>query len=92
MTSMADQVTTARELGASLRAHRRRLGLTQEQVARRAQVTRQWLLRLEQGHPKAELGLVLDVARALEVAVEFRPVPEQIPGEVDLDQLMGELS
>jgi HTH-type transcriptional regulator/antitoxin HipB len=89
---MPDQVTTARELGASLRAHRRRLGLTQDQVARRAQVSRQWLLRLEQGHPNAELALVLDVARALGLAVEFRPLPEQIAGEVDLDRLLGELS
>lgn len=92
MTPMASQVTTARELGAALRAHRKKLGLTQAQVAQRAHVTRQWLARLEQGHPNAELGLVLDVARALGVAVEFKPVPEQVPGEIDLDQVLGDLA
>ncbi len=92
VTSMTDQVTTVRELGASLRARRRRIGLTQAQVAQRAHVTRQWLVRLERGHPNAELGLVLDVARALDVAIEFRPVPAQVAGDVDLDQVLGELS
>jgi HTH-type transcriptional regulator/antitoxin HipB len=89
---MTSQVATARELGAALRAHRKQLGLTQAQVARRAHVTRQWLVRLEQGHPNAELGLVLDVARVLGVAVEFRPIPEQVAGEIDLDQVLGDLS
>nr|WP_152361785.1 helix-turn-helix domain-containing protein [Microlunatus speluncae] len=89
---MTGPITTVRELGTSLRARRRGLGLTQHEVAQQARVTRQWLVRLEHGHHSAELGLVLDVARALGVAIEFRPLPEQVPGEVDLDQVLDELT
>lgn len=92
LTSMDHRVTTVREIGAALRARRLELGLTQLETARRAHVTRQWLVRLERGHPTAELGLVLAVAGALELVLDFRSRPEQVPAEVDLDQILDGLS
>lgn len=59
-------VTNALELGAQLRAARRAAGLTQAQVAESANVSRAFVIDLEQGkRPGAELSRVLAVARAL---------------------------
>lgn len=57
--------STPEEVGAVIRAARRARGLTQRQLAERAGVGRQWLVALERGHDRAELGKVLDVLRAL---------------------------
>jgi HTH-type transcriptional regulator/antitoxin HipB len=62
------------ELGALLRDTREGAGLTQTELARRARVSREWLLKVEAGRTSAEmprvmavlaeLGLVLDVTTA----------------------------
>ena len=52
-------VRSARTLGMLLREQRRRQGLTQAQLARRAGVSRQWLNGVEGGREGAELGRVL---------------------------------
>lgn len=65
-------VRTSRDLGAVLRQARRRRGLTQQALAERVGVTRQWVVTVEagQGNPQllpllavtAVLGLTLDLA------------------------------
>ena len=69
-------LTTVKDLGAAVREARRASGLSQEALAQRAGVGRQWLSRLETGsNPGAELRMVLDVLAALELAVELGPSP-----------------
>lgn len=55
----------AADVGAAIRAARRAEGLTQAQLAQRAGVGRQWLVALEKGHDRAELGKVVAVLAAL---------------------------
>lgn len=81
---------TVRELGAQIRNRRVAAGMTQDEVAKASNVSRQWLIRLEQGHDNAELHKVLAVVGALGLAVVLSPKPvEQGTGDVDLDQLLG---
>lgn len=76
-------LTTVRDLGAALREARRAAGLSQEALAERAGVSRQWLSRLETGsNPGAELRKVLDVLAALGLTVRLGPSP-QPPFDVD---------
>ena len=53
------------QLGRTLRRLRREQNLTQEQLARKAHVSRTFLIELEDGHPRAELAKVLEVFAAL---------------------------
>ncbi|UFU02231.1 helix-turn-helix domain-containing protein [Ruania suaedae] len=55
----------AEELGENLTAWRKLQGLTAQQVAERAGITRSTLRRLEQGDPGVGMGSFLSVARAL---------------------------
>lgn len=64
------RVHTAPELGALVREHREKLGLTQREVASRASVTREWLVRFEQGKSTVPLGRVLDVLSTLDLIVD----------------------
>ncbi len=57
------------DLGLIIRDRRRRLGLSQSQLARTAGVGRQWLVAVEQGKSGAELGLVLRTLSALGLAL-----------------------
>lgn len=53
------------DLGAAVRAARRRLGWTQAQLAERAGTTRQWVSGFEQGRQRAELGMAMRVVEAV---------------------------
>ena len=59
------EIRTTRDLGAAVRDARSKLHLTQSQLAQRAGVSRDWVVRLEQGHPRLELRLVLDTVAAV---------------------------
>jgi transcriptional regulator with XRE-family HTH domain len=59
---------TARELGLLIRQSRADAGITQANLATRANVGRQWLSAVEAGHhDRAEIGMVLAVLTALEI-------------------------
>ena len=53
-----------------IRARRKQLGLDQRTLAERIGVSRQWLVEVEKGKPRAELGLVLRALHALELAID----------------------
>jgi HTH-type transcriptional regulator/antitoxin HipB len=59
------RIRTAQELGLVIRERRRKLGLSQKELAIQAQVGRQWLIAIEQGRPGAEIGLLLRTVNAL---------------------------
>lgn len=83
-------LTTVRDVGAAVRAARRNAGLSQQVLAERAGVPRQWLSRLETGsNPAAELRKLLDVLAALGLALELRPAPEPSSDEDPFAAMFG---
>lgn len=69
------------ELGAAVRAERKRRGLTQAALAEQAEVSREWLSRLENGAPRLEVEKVLRTLNVLAiklVAVDARPTQRDI--------------
>lgn len=64
------QVRTVRDLGAVVRTTRRAHGLTQADLADRLRVSRDWVVRLEQGSPRLETQKVLDALGVLGLTLE----------------------
>jgi HTH-type transcriptional regulator/antitoxin HipB len=63
------RVTTAQEIGLAIRQRRKELGLSQQALADRVAVGRQWIVEVEQGKPRAEIGLLLRTLDALALHV-----------------------
>jgi HTH-type transcriptional regulator/antitoxin HipB len=59
-----------RDVGLLMREQRRKLGLDQIELARRAGVSRQWVIEVEKGKARAEIGLVLRALGVLGLAVD----------------------
>ena len=92
-------VSTPRHLQALARSRRLALGLSQADVAARAEVSRKWVSDFERGEmPGAPLSLVLRLLEVLGIALEARtgddaPAPPHAadpPDDVvDLDDLLA---
>jgi HTH-type transcriptional regulator / antitoxin HipB len=52
-------IRTPSDLGALIRDRRMKLGLDQKSLAGKVGVSRQWIVAIEQGKPRAEIGLLL---------------------------------
>lgn len=76
-------ITDARQLGAAVRAERRRRKLTQEALAERAGVSRAWLAKFETGHRAASVEQVFLVLRTLGFGLELT-APRMTKAEADL--------
>ncbi|MCR1785066.1 helix-turn-helix transcriptional regulator [Nocardioides carbamazepini] len=63
-------VTTVRDLGARVRSARTAQGLTQADLAAAVGVGRDWVVRLEKGHPRLEVQKVLDALVVLGLTLE----------------------
>ena len=61
------QIRTPLDLGLVIRDRRRKLKLNQNELARKAGVGRHWIIAIERGKPRAELGLVLRTLAVLEI-------------------------
>jgi HTH-type transcriptional regulator / antitoxin HipB len=83
----AVRIENTTDLGAYVRERRRALGLTQEQLAGRARVSRRWLSDLEAGKETADVGLVLRTLRALGVVLDAQPMERLAP--INLDELLA---
>lgn len=59
------RIRTPRELGLVLRERRRALGLSQQELADKVGASRPWIVEIERGKPRAELGLVLRTMNTL---------------------------
>jgi HTH-type transcriptional regulator/antitoxin HipB len=85
-------IRTPRELGAIIRDHRRQQGLDQQELASKIGVSRQWVVEVEKGKPRAEVGLVLRALDALGVILSLaRPQPTktaETEPEIDIDQIV----
>ena len=63
-------IRTPAELGAILRDRRKKLKLDQSTLAKRIGVSRQWVIEVERGHARAELGLILRALDALDIRLD----------------------
>ncbi|GLR91632.1 helix-turn-helix domain-containing protein [Bradyrhizobium iriomotense] len=63
-------IRTSADLGVVIRDRRKRLKLEQSTLAKRIGVSRQWLIDVEHGHPRAELALVLRALDALGIHLD----------------------
>ena len=63
--SVPMNIQTANDLGALIRDRRNKLGITQQELAEKAGVSRIWVVALEQGKPTAQIDLVLRTLREL---------------------------
>jgi HTH-type transcriptional regulator / antitoxin HipB len=65
-------IRTPADLGAVVRDRRKQLGLDQAELATRIGVSRQWVVGIEHGRSRAELGLVLRTLDVLGVRLDTR--------------------
>jgi HTH-type transcriptional regulator / antitoxin HipB len=86
------RIRSPSELGALIRARRRQLGLDQSELAEKVGVSRQWIIEIEKGKPRAAIGLILRTFNALDIFLDARDSPAQKTKppahEVDLDALI----
>lgn len=73
------QIDTPADVGAAIRERRVKLGLDQGALAARIGATRQWVIAIEQGHPRAALGLVLRAMAALDLTLDAAPAKPTTP-------------
>jgi HTH-type transcriptional regulator/antitoxin HipB len=97
MSSMKDTpLRNPEQLGRSLRLKRLEKGLSQVALAARLGVERKWVIHLESGNPKAELGLILKALDALELQASLvdkgrPPAPGNSPETSRLDEVFHRL-
>jgi len=72
-------VRTPSDLGSLIRERRRKLGLDQHELAKKAGVSRLWVIEIERGKPRAEIGLVMRTLLALDLALEVSAGPAAAP-------------
>lgn len=60
------------KLGATIKAERTRLGLSQHELSARAGVSRSWLAKLEAGHRGAEFEQILRLLETLGISLILR--------------------
>jgi DNA-binding XRE family transcriptional regulator len=66
MSAMKDiNLRTAEQLGAAIRLKRKEKNLTQSELAKLLGAERKWVINLESGNSRAEIGLVLRALEAL---------------------------
>lgn len=76
---MADALTPQEALGKAVRQIRKREGLSQEELALRAQIHLTWVSKIESGHPNAGWATVHQLARGLGVTmVELAAAAERL--------------
>jgi HTH-type transcriptional regulator/antitoxin HipB len=62
-------IRTPSDLGAVIRERRIKLGLDQSTLAAKAGTSRKWLIEVESGKPRAEIGLIFRTLKALDLAM-----------------------
>lgn len=82
---------TPADLGAVIRDRRKQLELDQAALAKQIGVSRQWLIGLEHGHPRAELGLVLRAIDALGINLDAHIAQAKAPrpSTVDINAIVA---
>ena len=81
------QIRTPLDLGLAIRDRRRKLKLSQTELARKAGVGRQWIVAIERGKSRAELGLVLRTLSALDLPLTIDSDDRQLPSSDDINSV-----
>ncbi|MCA1544343.1 MULTISPECIES: type II toxin-antitoxin system Y4mF family antitoxin [Bradyrhizobium] len=84
-------IRTPGDLGAVIRDRRKRLKLDQATLAKRIGVSRQWVIEVEHGHPRAELALVLRALDVLGIPVDVNsggPTSRGSTSAVDINAIV----
>jgi len=76
-----------RQLGDALRTERKRLGLTQAEVAQRAGINRQKLIQVEQGKPGVAMAAYAAAMNALHLMPAVKPAEVRINDYPQLERL-----
>ncbi|MGB4780264.1 helix-turn-helix transcriptional regulator [Microbacterium sp.] len=71
-----EQFDSAESFGELIRENRRRLGITQEDLARAVGKSRRWIIELEAGQEGVGLGAALAAARAVGLRLNARSIPD----------------
>ena len=79
------QIRTPLDLGLAIRDRRRKLKLSQTELARKAGVGRQWIVAIEHGKSRAELGLVLRTLSALDLPLTIDSDARRFPSSDDMN-------
>lgn len=87
MTALPAPQILTRQIGDALRIERKRLGLTQAEVARRARIPRQKLIQVEQGRPGVAMAAYAAVMDALALAPDVKPAEVRIADYTQLKRL-----
>lgn len=87
-------VRTSTDLGAVIRDRRKQLKLDQATFAKKIGVGREWVIQIEKGHPRAELGLVLRAIDALNIQLDASTdqgsqVKHRLASPVDIDAIIS---
>lgn len=84
-------IRTPTDLGAVIRDRRKQLGLGQAALAEKIGVSCQWVVGIERGHSRAELGLVLRTLDVLGIRLETRDndVAAKSPSGPDIDAIVA---
>jgi HTH-type transcriptional regulator/antitoxin HipB len=69
------RIRTATDLGAFIRECRTKLGMDQGALAEAAGTSRKWIIEVEQGKPRAEIGLLLRTLKTLGVSIDLQIDP-----------------
>lgn len=91
------RVRTATDLGAFIRERRVQLGMDQSDLAEKAGTSRKWIVEVEQGKPRAEIGLILRTLKALGVSFDLaadraqKAVAASEPANVDINNILDSL-
>jgi HTH-type transcriptional regulator/antitoxin HipB len=87
------RIRTPTDLGALIRDRRTKLGLDQKSLAAKVGVSRQWIVEVEKGKPRAEIGLVLRTVDTLGIQLAADSPgktkdPQGLP-PVDIDSIIA---
>ena len=91
------KIRTATDLGAFIKERRIKLGMDQSDLAEKAGTSRKWIVEVEQGKPRAEIGLILRTLKTLGVSLDIavdriqKASTASKPGNVDINNILYSL-
>jgi HTH-type transcriptional regulator/antitoxin HipB len=87
------RIRTPADVGTLIRNTRKKLRLDQSTLAKKVGVSRLWLVEIEKGKPRAEIGLVLRTLDALRIilnaTIPDTVTPKRKESTVDIDRIIA---
>ena len=87
------RIRTSIDLGALIRDRRTALGLDQKALADKIGVSRQWIVEIEKGKPRAEIALALRALDALGIMLTTGEAAKEktksAPQPIDIDAIIS---